>query len=262
MSEVLTYAKAEALHAKARNKGRGKVLDHNTWLVKRDGYYAVVLHKTAIVKIYPKDVYELNSGGWHTMTTKERINRFSPICLFANKGLWYFDGYVFEDGIKVDKNGKPIGKVVSLDDIEAKKNGLDKAVSAFIKCFCDDLKKNGMKDPSAGDCWLCGMLSKAGDYTNVDHLISHMEEDYFVPRLLFEAVSEHVRGRSWQGAMPDGKAEQCIATRWHIMKIDVRYRSREASAALRRYFMNRKSELLKVFNAKAFAKKRKERAKK
>lgn len=259
MREVLSYAQADAEFAKARDKDRGKLLDHNTRLVKRAGYYAVVFHVTEIVRIFPKDVYELNSGGWHTMTTKERLNRFAPVSLYADKGLWYFDSNVFEDGVKVDAKGKPLGKVRSVKSIESKKNALDKAVSAYIKRFCEHLKKHGLKDPDAGDCWLCGLLNKEGDYTNVDHLISHMEEDYFVPRLLFEAVAEHVRGRSWQGARPDDEAKRVISNRWYIMKTDERYRFREASAALRRYFMNRKSELMKVFDPESFAKKRKER---
>ena len=256
---VFTYKQASEEFAKARDKAKGKLLADNTRLVARAGYFAIVYHKTEIVKIYPNDTYELNSGGWHTYSTKERLNAFSPVNLWANKGLWYFNNNVFQDGVKVDSKGKPIDKVESVESIEGKKNALDKAVSSYIKRFCEHLKKHGLKDPDAGDCWLCGLLNKAGDYTNVGHLISHMEEDYFVSRLLFEAVSEHVRGRSWQSALPDNEAKEVIRYRWYIMKTNEHYRSREASVALRRYFTNRKSELMKVFDPEAFAKMRKER---
>jgi hypothetical protein len=40
-----------------------------------DAALTVVLHQTAVFKKYPDGRIELNSGGWRTVTTKNRINQ-------------------------------------------------------------------------------------------------------------------------------------------------------------------------------------------
>lgn len=47
---------------------------------QQSGYYgnaeiAVRFHNTIIVRYYANDIIELNSGGYHTATTKQRINQ-------------------------------------------------------------------------------------------------------------------------------------------------------------------------------------------
>ena len=249
---VFTYKQAGEEFAKARDKTKGKLLADNTRLVAREGYFAIVYHKTEIVKIYPNDTYELNSGGWHTYSTKERLNTFSPVNLHADKGLWYFNGNIYEDGIRVDAKGKPVSKVKKASDVEAKKRALDKAIKGYITRFCDHLKEEGVDDPGPGDCWLCGLLSGMGQ---TDHLITHMEDDYFVPRLLLEAVSEHCTGISWQSATTDAEKNKRIGYRW--MSIKREGGGHWALVALRRFFTRRKPELMKHFDPEQFEKNRK-----
>ena len=57
--------------------------------------------------------YILNSGGWQTLTTKDRINRFSPARLYQSKHEWFIDDRAgkpveFEDGMTVDNEGYPL----------------------------------------------------------------------------------------------------------------------------------------------------------
>lgn len=249
---MLTYQQAEALFATAKDKERGKPLLGNTRLYKRPGYYGIVLYKTEIVKIFPDNIFELDSGGYHTKTTKERINTYAPITLYADKGLWLFNGYVFEDGVKIDKHGKPTVRPVEVKSVFAKKHALDRAVKTYINGFAKDVKENGLKKPSGGDCWLCGFLPE-----NTPHLISHMIEDYFVPTLLAKAVQESITGTSWQGKRPEEAAEKAFNTTWYMMS-DPRYGSDMVKRALRSYFKRRKALLLKGFNPEDFAKQRKE----
>jgi hypothetical protein len=47
--------------------------------------------------------------------------------------------------------------------------------------------------PSGGDCWHCSMVTEdgesLGDATgDIDHIVSHIAEDYYVPSLLFNAL--------------------------------------------------------------------------
>lgn len=107
----LTYENARDLLGRGRN-GKKK-LANNTYLHGVHGGIAVQLHDTDVVTIWPDNTYTLNSGGWQTVTTKARINEFSPARLGQDKGVWYLyvgEGRIpFHDGIKINANGKPLG---------------------------------------------------------------------------------------------------------------------------------------------------------
>lgn len=85
---TLTYSAARALHDKARDKYAGKPLANNTRLVQRGDNYAVKLHATDVVTIRPDSTYVLNTGGWYTVTTKDRINDFGPARVYSANGVW------------------------------------------------------------------------------------------------------------------------------------------------------------------------------
>jgi hypothetical protein len=78
-------------------------LDHNTYLSqKATGEFQVVLHQTAIITIFPNETYRLDTGGWYTVTTKERLNQFGPVRINQQKGQWFLaDGRSFQDGMIV-----------------------------------------------------------------------------------------------------------------------------------------------------------------
>lgn len=65
--------------------GKDRVkLDRNTYLERRsDKAIAVILHATDIVTFTPTYT-ELNSGGWHTMTTRSRMDDYIPMRVFAD----------------------------------------------------------------------------------------------------------------------------------------------------------------------------------
>ena len=58
---------------------------------ERGDGYAITLHSTVIVRADSHGILTLNSGGWRTHTTMERINRYLPqdIRLTSTRGLWY-----------------------------------------------------------------------------------------------------------------------------------------------------------------------------
>jgi len=57
----------------------GRVVCLNTRLEENDdGTVSVILHATRIVTYHPDGRVTLNSGGWQTHTTKDRINRCLP----------------------------------------------------------------------------------------------------------------------------------------------------------------------------------------
>lgn len=75
------------------NKTTRKIAN-NTQLEKYSDreYAAVRLHSTEVVRYYPNGDIQLNSGGYRTSTTKERLNTFSPVNVSQRDFAWYVNG--------------------------------------------------------------------------------------------------------------------------------------------------------------------------
>lgn len=89
----MNYAKAAELLDSARNRSAGKPLCRNTRIYARGDDYAVTLHGTDVITLHPDGSFTLDSGGWRTVTTKDRINAYAPFEVGA--GLWQKDGFWF-----------------------------------------------------------------------------------------------------------------------------------------------------------------------
>jgi hypothetical protein len=88
------YTEAAAILAAGRTADSRdcRKIANNTTLETRDGgRIAVRLHRTDIVVFYKNGATVLDSGGWQTVTTKERFNRYlAPgLSVYAEKGEWY-----------------------------------------------------------------------------------------------------------------------------------------------------------------------------
>jgi hypothetical protein len=102
-----TYWKADSM----LNGGNRKQVCHNTELIRlQDGGIGLILHSTIVVKFYEDGRIVLNSGGWHTVATKDRINRClakTDYRIGQEKFTWYIynwktgDKQVFFDGYTV-----------------------------------------------------------------------------------------------------------------------------------------------------------------
>lgn len=94
---MLTAQDCEAI---LKGKPRKKI-DHNTYLSRRIGGYSITLYETPVVAIYDDGRYVLNSGGYRTATTKDRISKYSPVRVHQSKHVWYAGDVPFEDGMEV-----------------------------------------------------------------------------------------------------------------------------------------------------------------
>jgi len=71
------------------------------------GGISVVYHNTEVVRI-EKGILTLNSGGYRTATTKQRMNQYTPdnVSVYQQKGKWFVDVgnsmYQFEDKMRID----------------------------------------------------------------------------------------------------------------------------------------------------------------
>ena len=99
----MDYQSASNELSRGRN-GRRKV-DNNTYLYPVNDGIAVRLHATNVVVIHPDNTYTLNTGGWRTVTTKDRINKYSPVRVHQRKYEWYITmngkEYPFIEGMVV-----------------------------------------------------------------------------------------------------------------------------------------------------------------
>jgi hypothetical protein len=101
----MTHSEAiKMVHGKTKKNSR-KVGNNTYAEILPDGSVGIMLHSTYVVKIHPDKSATLNSGGWHTPTTKDRINQYSPVRVYQRKGQWYLEsGDEYEDGVVVADN--------------------------------------------------------------------------------------------------------------------------------------------------------------
>ena len=90
-----------------------RTIGHNTSVVTSWGpphscgrkAVGILYHSTVVLWFHPDGKIVLNSGGWQTVTTKQRMNAFLPdgVCIYQNDHAWYVndcrhvEGYVFDD---------------------------------------------------------------------------------------------------------------------------------------------------------------------
>ena len=201
----MQYNEAYDIFSRARNKERGARLQNNTRLVQRGDCYAVRLHETDIVTIHPDGRYTLNTGGWYTVTTKDRINTYAPVRIYSMQNQWYLstrDNYnydksapLFVDGCIVDSDGRLLERDLEREAMEIKLNrGLDYLVTRYIKAFVKAIDKGAIKKPGSGDCWFCVMRDAKTGQTLGDasgdnsHILEHLRKLYLVPALLSNAI--------------------------------------------------------------------------
>lgn len=231
----MNYAEAKTMWETTRKRK----LANNTYLEKDmvDGkeYFAIVLHGTEIIKFYP-DKTVLDSGGWRTVTTKERLNRFTQWGIWQENGVWYINkGYrdnnqeVFADGMYYQND-----KWHNTGPKPEKTEELRKQARQYAKDFVTTLFEGKVPKPSGGDCWYCGLVAQdgkpLGEHTSNNHVLGHMKEKYYVPSLCINAckmfgVSKAAwrsLGELWNGK---GKASNCF--------VDVS--KRQIESAIRRY---------------------------
>jgi|SRR3990167_8606666 len=173
-----------------------------TRVIRRADGIAVRYQETDVVTYYP-DRIVLNSGGWHTSTTKARINEYAPVYVSSTRGVWHIkpahdDGQVYSDGLAVSWAGEWIKK----PDLKAQKRetkritDLNKKIAKFGEKVKQAVINDTIDRPSGGDCWYCAMTTQTGDtlgetIKDIDHLLEHMRESYIVPSLVYRAVKLH-----------------------------------------------------------------------
>lgn len=183
-------------HGRDKNN---RPLEYETRLVRRDeDQIAVKLFETDVVTYHADGSVTLDSGGWLTVTTKTRMNDYQNLArVWQEDGVWYVAAQpwrfgwdtgqadVFADGVRifpdgsVQYEGEAPREPSEIAQLTAK-------INDYAHGFAEALVAGDVPKPSGADCWLCHL----GDDGDTDHLRSHMDESYFVPSLLLNAISE------------------------------------------------------------------------
>jgi len=161
---------------------------NNTRAIRRDEKsIAIQLHATDILIFHSSGAITLNSGGWRTSTTKSRINEYLPSGYQVNQkaGEWYINGDVYADGMQVTPKGTLKGTLSKTKHDARQKER--KACNRYAHDFTAALMAGQVPAPSGGDCWAC---CKIIGNTDGQHIRDHIEEKYYVPRLLVNACEE------------------------------------------------------------------------
>lgn len=186
-----------------------KIVANNTFEIFGPlGDRTIRLHYTDIMVFRPDGSIFLDSGGWKTVTTKERMNRYLPggMSLYQQDGFWYLDyhpsGWGAEGGWTVpytDKIvipadlSKPKQDAIALNEVATHKR-----LKRLINKMCREVKQmmdsNTLPTPNAGDCWTCSMFEHAqlrenprGKLSDSTHIVSHLEEGYIHGSLIANA---------------------------------------------------------------------------
>lgn len=206
---IKNYAEAEAHLSKGRSKDCRPLTGRATSLERRGPDTIAVRYQATDVVTYHRDGrIVLDSGGWRTATTKERMCAYSPAIVGQSNGVWYigrpwadehcelyFDGATFDERGHL-LNPRPAGE---RERLEAAKRKVDRMVAKYVRGWKAHLYEvREVERPSTGDCWYCLMRTEdgetLGDKAHSDHLLSHMEERYYVPSLLVNAIEERRYG--------------------------------------------------------------------
>ena len=178
-----------------------KIIANNTVeYVRPDGTRVIRFHHTDILEFPKSGGVIFNTGGWKTITTKDRMNSFQKLAVISQKnGVWWLypretphneyhaDALVpYFDGIKVKGS-----KVVN-----PRKSAHQKDVSLIKKIneYCQEIKKmKTLPWPEGGDCWYCSMHTKDGQtmgdaFKDEQHLKSHLKEKYVHGSLIWNAL--------------------------------------------------------------------------
>jgi hypothetical protein len=94
----MTYCELESLIRGKTNKTKRKIAG-NTWgEIDSEGAICITFHKTVIIRAYPNGMFFVTNGGYQTVTTKLRLNQFTPFQFWQSKKIWFTreNGYDIE----------------------------------------------------------------------------------------------------------------------------------------------------------------------
>jgi len=85
----MTHTEAVKMVRGKTNRSKRKVGNNTYAEILSDGSVGITLHSTCVVRIHEDGTYTLSNGGWQTVTTKDRINQYSPFRVTQRNYEWF-----------------------------------------------------------------------------------------------------------------------------------------------------------------------------
>ena len=196
---MTTYTELDLYLGKKQDRPYG-----NNTRVQRRGKSIAIKHFDTDIMLFSENEIVMDCQGWRSATTKSRLNDNlpSPWMVCQEKGVWYLQegwnnetSYVFKDGITITFGGgygfsDYVSGSGNPNNIK-KLHKLSRQINKYAKNYVKELVNGNVPAPSNGDCWGCLLKDENGKTAlGNDHLISHMDENYYVPSLLMNAIDE------------------------------------------------------------------------
>lgn len=242
--EMRSYQELDEFISKGRSKQERKIRYATRAERTPYGIIALFHHDTSILCFYPDGSIVIDCDGWRSMTTKDRLNTHLPerFGVYQEGGVWYLTKreplsenisehleWVYQDGMVIHPDGTVEGGLPVESAVEIKKQR--KQVREYVKGYVSALLSGDVPAPGPGDCWLCVLRSEGEIFSDTDHLLSHIEEGYYVPRLLVRAIE----------VFPVSvMAEEVLGWLWHsenewAMTYQATIASEQLASSLKRY---------------------------
>ena len=188
--------KSDAFDPQSEAYRAAKKIARNTWRYELDGNIITRLHLTNVVTRRGRKI-TLDSGGWKTVTTKDRMNSAlsgTGYCVISERGTWYvvrneheyawdkrnprtvfFDGMTLPDAFNQKKGQR----------VKAHDDKLRKQIAKLVA----RVRKGELPEPAQGDCWGCYMVADDGSRPmGKDCVLSHIHEGYLHGSLILRAI--------------------------------------------------------------------------
>ncbi len=171
----MNYEKALDFVKAGRSKVERTYAKATTFRIEGDNI-VVRYHHTDIITFKPDNTIHIYFNGYHTMTTRRRVSDI------VNVRVWGANGMSEVAGTVVANRATIVNGIVTETDYKKSDEDQIKDMKKKIKKYCKEYADAypNMDDPSGGDCWYCSLFGGQGS----SHLLSHMEEKYYVPSLL------------------------------------------------------------------------------
>lgn len=184
-----------------------KVANNTLHHILENGDEVYQLHDTEIVRIKPDGTVRLNSEGWRTSTTKNRINDLQNlVSVYQESSIWYIhrgdwktgETVPYFDGIEIHPD-KPL-PTDGITEVQRTKL-LNKKIRRYVAALRKRLENGPALKPERGDCMYCSLIEVESkkplgdcirDQTDSNHLMSHLDELYLMGSLCLNACKGYV----------------------------------------------------------------------
>lgn len=188
-----------------------KIANNTFQYTAPDGATVTRLHLTDILRAYPDGRLVLNTGGWQTVTTKDRLTeqlRSTGYSVYSDRGVWMVmrhperTAVPFVDGMELPRDfDAALASGAAESEIKAARTLL-RSITKFCAAGIPDGEP--LPQPSTGDCWFClfdreparqtvGSLGHVERHTEkwpmgADHIREHLREGYMHGSLILNAL--------------------------------------------------------------------------